>query len=138
MALSFLKLILPGSGAITGRPEGADWDFSAKPIFCSSAERGNTLVVNFKVINRGREEIEVKRWGVRTTNLQVLWEAAFKLERVSVRGGAICEASEEIPEEVAKALMTGAEAFCENNAGVVTRPLIVPVVPLGRRVPAAF
>jgi hypothetical protein len=138
MALSFLKFIIPVNSVSAVRRHGADLDFSAKPIFGSSAERGNTLVVNVKVINSGREEIEVKRWGVRTTNLQVPWEAAFNLEDVIVTGSAVYEASEEIPDDVAKALMTGAEAFCENSLGVVTLPLIVPVVPLGRKIPAPF
>jgi hypothetical protein len=54
--------------------------------------------------------------------------------QLTLKQNAAHEAAAEVPDDVAKALMTGAEAFCEETEGmVVSIPVIVPVVPLGRK-----
>jgi hypothetical protein len=109
--------------------------FSARPIFCGREdEPGTKLVVEFKLVNQGSQEIQVMRWGIRTTHLQVVWQAAFNFPSTILTVGAAHEARGEIADDVAKALMTGAEAFCEDAIGnLLTVPVIVPVVQLGQR-----
>jgi hypothetical protein len=113
-------------------------EFSAKPIFSKTAQGGNRLLVEFRVTNRGEPALDIKRWGVRTTNLQAVWVALFPLENIVLKKDSSHSATEEIADEVAKAIMTGAEAFCDNGESVVAIPLIVPVVPLGQTLRRPF
>ena len=115
--------------------QSSSLEFWAKPVFSSGVNTpGNKLLVQFRILNRGEPEIQVKRWGVRTTNLQVVWQAVFELQNLVLKERDAHEAIEEVPDEVAKALMTGAVAFCEDAfGGTTTRPMIIPIIPIGAR-----
>lgn len=90
---------------------------NSQVVYRRLPHRESELIVNFEALNRGRRQIQIKRWGIRTTKMQVLHTAVFDLENVTLSENTRYAVTETIPAEIGRALTTGAEIFCDDVLG---------------------
>jgi hypothetical protein len=111
----FLELTARAWSALRERPA---LRISARPYH--RPQPGSTkiiLVIDFKIKNRGRRPIQINRWGVSTTKARVGFSQVFELNGLLLAENTAYEITEQIDDDIAKALPTGAELFCETATG---------------------